>query len=184
MPQLGIDYRQKRWLAEGQVADTSIRRFEGAMEPILNGEAGVLPYGRVIVRNAQGKAVLPTAAASATAPILGISLLREWDGVAISDLMRTTPAVLGFPPNSIVEFARMGDIVMISEEQITLADVGAPVFYRYASGAGGTERGRVRKTAVASEAEILPNSKFMTVAPAAGLVVVRVGAFAGATATY
>lgn len=184
MPQTGISYRQKRWLAEGQIADTSIRRLEGAMESVLNGEAGVLPYGRVIVRNAQGKAVLPTAAATAAAPILGISLLRERDGISISDLMLTTPAIIGFPVGSIVEYMQMGDIVCTSEEAITATDVGAPVFYRYATGAGGTERGRVRKSAVASESEALPGAKFMTIAPAGGLVVVRLGAFAGATAAY
>lgn len=184
MPQTGIDYRQKRWLAEGQIADTSIRRLEGAIQTVLNGESGNLPYGRVIVRNAQGKAVLPTAAASSSAPILGISLLREWDGVTINDLMLTTPASIGFPPNSIVEYMQLGDIVMQAEEAIAAADVGAPVFYRYATGAGGTVLGRVRKSAVASEAEALPNAKFMTTAAAGGLVVVRIGSFAGATAAY
>jgi hypothetical protein len=184
MPQTGVSYRQKRWLAEGQIASTSVRRIEGAMESILNGESGNLPYGRVIHRNAENKAVLPTAAASAASPILGISVLRELDGVSIADLQLTTPAAIGFPPGSIVEYIQMGDVVVFCEEAITVADVGAPVFYRYATGAGGTVLGRVRKSAVADQAEALPNAKFLTTCPANSLVVVRIGAFAGGTAAY
>lgn len=192
MPQTAVQYRQPVAIGEGQIADTSIRRIEGAVQTVLNGVAanGILPFGRVIHRNAQGKAVLPSAAAAAATPILGISLLVEKYGVSIPSLIGTqgtiesSPMQFGFPANAMVEYLQMGDVWMITEEAIAVADIGAPVFYRYATGAGGTVMGRVRKAAVASEAEALPNAKFMSTAAAGGLVIVRIGSFAGATAAY
>jgi hypothetical protein len=193
MPQTAVNFRQPVAIGEGQIADTSIRRLEGAITNVLNGMAGgaMLPFGRVIHRNAQGRAVLPSAAASAATPILGVSLLVEKYGVPMPTLIGTqgtlesTAIPVGFPAGALVEYMQMGDIWMLTEEAILPADVGAGVFYRYAGGtAPNNVAGRVRKSAVASEAEALPNAKFMNTAPAGGLVIVRIGSFAGATAAY
>lgn len=197
MPQTAVTMRQPIAVGEGQIADTSIRRLEGALANVMNGVAanGILPFGRVIIRNNAGRALLPSAAATATAtatagPILGISVLTEKYGVSMPALIgtqgtiETNPIPVGFPAGALVEYMQMGDIWMVTEEAILVADIGAPVFYRFATGAGGTVMGRVRKSAVASEAEALPNAKFMNTSPAGGLVIVRIGSFAGATAAY
>lgn len=187
MPQTSVDLRQPAWLGEGQLADTAVRRIEGAMQNYPNGVAGMLPFGRVVVRNAQGQAVLPSAAATATNPIIGVSVLNEKYGIPLSAAIAATNAPTGYPqgPNVLVDVMAFGDIVMQTEEAIAATDVGAPVFYRFAGGtAPNNVVGRVRKAAVASEAEILPNAKFITASAAGGLVVVRIGSVGGATVTY
>lgn len=204
MPQTTINRRQPAWLGEGQYATTAERRVEGAIQRVLNGVAGILPYGRVIIRNNAGRALLPSAAAvavpTATAgPILGVSIMKEGWGVPLNTALRQpTPAEIqsgtvipegqiGYPQGDVmVEFINQGDVIMVTEESITDADVlSTGVFYRYAGGtAPNNVPGRVRKSAVASEAEALPNAKFVSTAPAGGLVIVRLSTTAGATALY
>lgn len=203
MPQTTINRRQPAWLGEGQYASTADRRIEGAIKTVLNGAAGILPFGRVIIRNNAGKALLPSAAATGTAtatagPILGVSILKEGFGIPMATALRQPTAAeiqagtvipenqIGYPQGDVmVEYMTQGDIVMVTEEAILEADVlSTGVFYRYATGTGGTVMGRVRKSAVASEAEALPNAKFVTTAAAGGLVVVRLGTTANATALY
>lgn len=175
MPQTTIGFRQGQAISEGQYATTAQRRIDGAIENFKNGLAGILPFGRVVVRDpadtTRQKVILPTAAA-ATQPPIGICVLDEEWGISLADLQSAVAPTLGYPQgdNVIVGVTRMCDIWMYTEEAVVAGDA---VQYRYASGAAGTQLGRVRKTAVASETSTLPNAQFLTPASANSLVIVR-----------
>lgn len=198
MPQTTVGYRQSKWLAEGQIADTSIRRLEGAMLNAPNGETGVLPFGRVI-HLVSGKAKLPVAAASGSNPILGVSLLNEKWGIGLSDLLKAQSSLqqsgtipenaVGYPAgaNVLVDYMTFGDIVMYSEEALSPGDI---IAYRYATASlSGSALGQIRKgfttTAAGAQVgtEVLPNARAMTSCTAGSLVVVRLGV-TGATAGF
>ncbi|MBW4692208.1 MAG: hypothetical protein KME27_10625 [Lyngbya sp. HA4199-MV5] len=190
MPQTTVGYRQNKWLTEGQVGDTSIRRLDGAIVNTPNGETGVLPFGRV-THLVNGKAVLPTQAADATHLILGVNIFNERWGLYLRDLLKqqsglqasgTIPEnAVGYPAltNVLVETMTMGDIVMYSEEALNPGDL---IAYRFATASlSGSQLGQIRKgftgTAAGAQVgcELLPGARAYEACSAGSLVLVRLG---------
>lgn len=188
MPQTSIAYRQGLAF-EGQVATTATKTIDGIIQGYENGMAGKLPFGRVVVVNPSdttGKGLILPTAAAATQPPLGVTILNEEWGMPFSDLLRTPTVSFGSSPspipeneigypqgtNVLVGIMTAGDVWMYTEEAVVPGD---PVFYRYATGAGGTVLGRVRKATVANEVSPLPGARFQMAAAANSLVIVRLG---------
>jgi hypothetical protein len=191
MPQTSVNFRQNQYLAEGQLADTSLRQIEGAIVNFPNGEAGVLPFGRVL-HLVSGKAVLPTTAADSTHLILGVSILNERWGLYLRDLLKAQSNLqqsgnipenaVGYPQGSnvLVEALSKGGIAMFSEEALAVGDI---IAYRYATASrAGSSLGQIRKGFTGAAAgeqvgcELLPGVRAATACTAGSLVIVRLGA--------
>jgi hypothetical protein len=167
MPQtnytLYIDPGQEGMIAS---ADTILRSGAvGTYTECVNSTDAYIPYGRVVVGKPGGKigeVQLPTAAAATQKP-LGLTYIMNYE--------QGLNGEIGIPPRHPLGFVYEG-IVWLRTETAVTAD--APVFYRFAAGAGGTELGRVRGTAEAGSTDTLPRAKFVRAAAAGQLVPVRV----------
>lgn len=152
---------------EGQLADngpTDKRTY-------LQGEASAeIPFGVVVAQGAVGAvqgtpdlAILP---ASAPAKLVGIVI--KADVYHKDSELGTT----GLKPKTTLSVLRKGRIWVKSE---TVSTVGDRAHVRYASGAGGTQKGAIRNATVASETiDATSQIVFMTTTTLGGLGVVDV----------
>lgn len=174
MPQTTVQYRQDKWLCEGQYASTAQRRIDGAIQFAKNGNA-LLPFGRVATLDPATNIAAPLSGAPGGSLLLIIPIFTERFGLTLSSLISNDSSSFGYPANyENVEYITMGDVVMYSEQAV---NVGDPVFYRHtAAAAPNNVVGRVRKAAVTSEtpASALTTARFAETTTAAGLVLVRV----------
>lgn len=183
MPQTSVEFRQPKWLCEGQYATTSQRRVDGALQAARNG-AAILPFGRLAQLNPATNIISPLAGAPAANLLLVIPIYIERLGIPMQTLIDATftnpAAPIGYPPNyELVEYITMGDVVVWSE---TAVNPGDPLFYRHtAATAPNNLVGRFRATAVAGEtnATAITNARFIEQTTGAGLAVVRVQSIAG-----
>lgn len=168
MPQLTYSLFQPPG-QEGMVAsaDTVLRHGAvGTYRECVNSLPGYLPYGRFVVAKPggkQGELQLPTAT-GATQPVLGISYIMPVYEKGLNDES-------GIPSGRPMGYVYEGQVWMRTESAVT-AD--APVFCRFAAGAGGTQLGAARGDADAGTASEVTRAKFTRAAAAGELVPVRV----------
>jgi hypothetical protein len=133
----------------------------------INEEASaVLPFGIAVMKGtADFGALLP---ASAGAVMVGIAAhTHQVDpGQAGS-----TPAGAGIPPKYLINTLKRGRMYVQVEEAVTPA---SPVFVRYASGSGGTQKGAFRASADTATAVAWTAARYLTSAAIAGYAVVEV----------
>lgn len=175
MPQTTVQYRQRKWLAEGQYASTGLRTVEGALQNAYNGNAGVLPFGRLSAMDSTTRQVTTLAGAPASGTLLIIPVYAERYGLSLVEL-NTEPNItdIGYPEGDdvLIEYMTTGEIVMYSEVAV---EAGDPVFARHTANGADDVIGRVRNVDDTGNVIALPTGfKFAETTTAAGLVAVTV----------
>lgn len=171
MPQTTVKFRQTRWLAEGQRASSQPPRIDGAMEPAYNGEAGILPFGRVSELDPATKKVTTLAGAPTTGNLLIVPIFTEKHGLSLLDLSADSNPSVGYPQGDdvMVEYITEEDVVMWTEEAVNM---GQQVHYRHTAGAAIA--GRVRGSADGADTATLGNCYFTHSMSGPGLVSVTI----------
>jgi len=77
----------------------------------------------------------------------------------------TDLGTVGLKPKTVMDVRTNGALWMLCEQAVTVTD---PVYARYASGAGGTQKGAVRKTADTATAVLLKGARFLAASTAYG----------------
>lgn len=137
------------------------------MNPVIVSKLAsvVIPMGRIVAR--QGTDTHDQCSlADATGEVTG----QAW-GVSILDVAREQSGAGEFPVGWSVPILRRGYIWLLAETDMTQ---GLVPFVRFASGAGGTALGKIRKDADTATAVALPGLRCETTIAAAGLVLVSV----------
>ena len=137
----------------GAIADSSPIQDH---ESFVNAAAEV-KFGCVVTRGAASNLIIHPAAAA------GITDEKLVRGVVVaSHEMESQPgaATPGYVVGSVVPVMRKGRVWVLAEDAIT--EGTSIVHVRYAAGAGGTQLGAIRGSAVASETALLPKAKWKT----------------------
>lgn len=145
----------------GMIADTNTgsRHIVSCVNP-----SDAIPVGVAVARGTDDDHVkLPTSAAEVTAA----------RGIAVQDWLSeiTVSGVQTYPVKSAVGVMRQGRVWVQVEEAVNDGD---DVFVRYATGAGGSQKGAFRKSADTATAGALPTAKYVTTASASGLAMVEI----------
>jgi len=176
MPQTTVNYGLKKWLTEGQIADSSLRQIDGALHNAIN-HNGVLPFGRIAVLDTTGNIVSPLSGAPSTGQILVLPVFVEKFGITLTQAFSNSNDV-GYPADyEAVEYLTKGDIVMYSEEAVVMGDA---VHYRHTAGTSPNDVvGRVRKSVDGANTAQISTAVFAETTSGAGLVAVRINATIG-----
>jgi hypothetical protein len=141
----------------GQLADLSFKRVSTG----VNAQGAQIPFGVAVTKaTGDGKYDLPNAAGD---KVYGIALhSHDVDQLGLTDTN-------GIPIDGDFNLLEEGVAYVITEEAVVDGD---PVYVRYATGAGGTQLGGFRKSAVTSETAIVKGAKFRSTAAAGGIAAV------------
>jgi hypothetical protein len=152
---------------------------DGSMDVVetrVNADTDSIPFGVFVAAGGSigdGGAVLPTGSTDKLfGPVVhSHTYARVWtdsDGNDHGEL-----DAVGLTPKALLNVMVKGRIWVMSE---TTADVGDPVFVRYAAGVGGTQLGAVRNATVSSEMiDLTAKARYLTsVASAPGLALIEV----------
>lgn len=147
----------------GLLADDGVRDVLSRVNPV-----DAIPFGCAVVLGVDpdNDCKLPAAAADITtaANALGIAFSTQ----AIES---SASGVAQYPVKSSVNVLRKGRVWVQVEEAVTPA---SPVFVRYASGAGGTQKGAFRASADTATAAQWANARYVTSAGIAGFAQVEI----------
>lgn len=152
----------------GQIADAGYK-------DVLSGMAALaaIPYGVLAVIDASNDGGFDNLAIKVPAASADITTAGKAVGVVLADQARAQdPSVAAavYPQNSAVPCLRKGRVWVQSETAVV---DGAPVFVRFATGSGGSQKGAVRADADTASAAQLPGACFRGSYAAAGYVVVE-----------
>jgi len=135
--------------------------------------AAEIPYGVLGVIDSANDGGFDKLAVKVPAASSDITTVGKALGVVIADQARAQDpsfAVATYPINSAVPLGRKGRFWVLSESDVT---DGAPVFIRFATGAGGSQKGAFRKDADTATAAQLPGAVYRGTYAVAGFVVVE-----------
>lgn len=153
----------------GQLADAA----EGKDFLSCKAAAAALPYGVFVCQDLANTNGFDDIAAKVPAASTDITNAGKILGVVVADQARAQdPAfsVATYAQNSVVPVLRKRRIWVLSETAVT---DGAPVFVRYATGSGGSQKGAVRADADTASAAQHPTAVFRGTYASAGYVVVE-----------
>lgn len=157
-----LDYSVSATAAvQGSLADSGPHTAVSLSTPA----SGIVYFGNAVsYSTTAGLAKLPAASADVTSLLAGFALsTHAFESSASGD-----------PQYAVSEAASLltnGRIWCKVEEAVAIGD---PVFVRYASGAGGTVLGAIRKSADTATAAQAPGCRFISAASANGLALVQV----------
>jgi hypothetical protein len=145
----------------GMLADTSDNDIFGALQAEASSE---IPFGVMVCKGTgDNDAKLP---AASTAKLFGV-LVHSHNYEPRIDL-----GTVGVKPGATLNVLNRGRIHVVVEENVTRED---RAYVRYAAGAGGTQLGAFRKSAVVDETiDATAKCKFVTSASAGQLAIVEV----------
>lgn len=153
----------------GQIADEAPRYVRSA----VNKEASAIPFGLAFKRGAaDGEVLLPTAS---TDKIVGIGVHRH-DVNTIGSSGWGTDA--GIPTGERFDLLSEGVVFVKVEEPVVEND---PCFVRYASGAGGTQKGAFRKSADTNTAVQVKGARYLASGSSGAIVPVQFSALTAVT---
>lgn len=160
MSQTSYSYTMSAAFA-GMLADVGDNDIFGAVQAESSLE---IPFGVMVCKGSgDNDAKLP---AASTAKLLGV-LVHSHNYEPRLDLGTT-----GVKPGAMLNILNRGRIYVTVEEAVTKED---RAYVRYAAGAGGTQLGAFRKSAVTDETiDVTKKCKFVTSASSGGLAVVEV----------
>lgn len=168
MPQMSVGYMQGIGY-EGMIGDTNIRVIRGALEQFVSNIK--IPYGRAVCRVSptSNKLTLPSAAGQ---KIIGIAIATDMYGYNESGYITDTVEA-GYEPGVVINVLTWGDALIYTPEAVNVDD---PVLFNYKQGTATDDKiGRFRKTAVATQTDPLPNSRFLVTTTAPGLAYINIG---------
>jgi hypothetical protein len=144
----------------GMLADTGDNDIFGAVQAESSLE---IPFGVMVCKGTgDNDAKLP---AAADAKLLGV-LVHSHSYEPKIDLGTT-----GVKPGAVLNVLNSGRVWVLVEENVTRED---RAYVRYAAGAGGTQLGAFRKSAVSNETiDVRANVKFVTSASSGGLAIIE-----------
>ncbi len=127
--------------------------------------SGEIPFGVFVVRNGSDtKCRLPALSTDIGAPTMGLALYTHCQ----ENLASGNNA---YGKASQLDVGKKGEFYVLVEEAVD-PDAGDVPYVRYAAGAGGSQRGAVRKSADTSTAAALTGAKFKKAAAAGALAVI------------
>lgn len=135
--------------------------------------AAALPYGVFVCHDLANMGGFDSLAVKVPASSNDVTVAGSLMGVVLADQARAqdpSVAVATYPINSCVPVARKRRVWVLSETAVV---DGAPVFVRFATGGGGSQKGAVRADADTASAAQAPNCCFRGTYAAPGYVVVE-----------
>jgi hypothetical protein len=123
-------------------------------------EAGLMPFGVAVTRGVLDWSAIQMVDTNSV-PI-GVTLHTHQADPLIG---------IGIPNKGTLNLLKRGRVYVTVEEAVTPA---SPVFVRFASGAGGTQKGGFRASADSATAVAWTRARYLTTAAAAGLAVLEV----------
>lgn len=169
VPQTSYSIDIPNWSFPGQWADDGIKDFLSALAVLA-----AIPYGVLVVKDAANTGGFDKLAGKVPAASSDITTLGLILGVATADQARAqdpSVAVATYPINSCVPVMKQGRVVVLSETAVV---DGVQAFARFATGAGGSQKGAFRADADTATAAAVPGAYWRGTTTAAGFAVLDV----------